>query len=45
MYKPNATFVRGPNDYVCDRAALRDGLGQFLALKGHLSMGMRDATQ
>ncbi len=45
MYEPNATFVRGPNDYASGASAIREGLQGFIALKGTLTMQVRHAVR
>lgn len=45
LYEDDATFVRGPGDYVNGRAALAEGLRGFLATKGKIRLDTRYAVQ
>jgi uncharacterized protein (TIGR02246 family) len=45
LYEEPATFVRGPGDYVQDRAGLVDGLKAFLGTGGQLRLVTRYAVQ
>lgn len=45
LYEGDATFVRGPNDYVSSRAALADGLRGFLDTRGKIRLETRYAVQ
>ncbi|MGE3771919.1 MAG: SgcJ/EcaC family oxidoreductase [Gammaproteobacteria bacterium] len=45
LYEGDATFVRGPGDYVNSRAALAEGLRGFLATKGSIKLETRYAVQ
>jgi len=38
LYEPTATLLPIPGDPVSGHAAIRDALGQFLALKGHMDL-------
>jgi ketosteroid isomerase-like protein len=38
LYEPTATLLPFPGDPVSGHAAIRDALGQFLALKGHMDL-------
>jgi uncharacterized protein (TIGR02246 family) len=38
LYEPHATLLPFPGDPVSGHAAIRDTLGQFLALKGHMDL-------
>lgn len=45
LYEEEATFVRGPGDYVRNRTALIEGLRGFLATKGRIRLETRYAVQ
>jgi ketosteroid isomerase-like protein len=38
LYEPTATLLPFPGEPVSGHAAIRDSLGQFLALKGHMDL-------
>jgi len=38
LYEPTATLLPFPGEPVSGHAAIRNGLGQFLALKGHMDL-------
>jgi uncharacterized protein (TIGR02246 family) len=38
LYEPTATLLPFPGEPVSGHAAIRDALGQFLALKGHMDL-------
>jgi len=45
LYEPDASFVRGPNDYVRSREALRAGLQGFLDTQGRIKLETRYAVE
>lgn len=45
LYEEPATFVRGPDEHVSSREALRASLEGFLATKGRISLETRYAVQ